>query len=171
MYKVTQRPRDIPIEIFKTPTGRGRGWGVRAKCDISKGKFIGIYTGELLYSQDRESRSDSDIGSSQGSVEDDYLLALDWDGADSWTVSSLRAGNWSRFINHSCEPNTRAYSVTCGELTFNQEELLYAAYVATCDIPAYTELTLDYRPSSWASSASEGRKKCRCGARQCRGYI
>ncbi|KAG6817367.1 hypothetical protein H0H87_009554 [Tephrocybe sp. NHM501043] len=40
--RVAQRPRDVPIEIFKTI---GRGWGVRSTMNIRRGKVLGIYTG------------------------------------------------------------------------------------------------------------------------------
>ena len=40
--RVAQRPRRIPIEIFKT---RECGWGVRSGVDIEEGRVLGIYTG------------------------------------------------------------------------------------------------------------------------------
>jgi len=43
--RVAQRPRDIPIEIFKT---RRCGWGARCTIGIPRGKVLGIYTGSVL---------------------------------------------------------------------------------------------------------------------------
>lgn len=43
--RVAQIPRDIPLQIFKTPS---HGWGVRAPVDIPKGKVLGYYTGYVL---------------------------------------------------------------------------------------------------------------------------
>jgi hypothetical protein len=40
--RVAQLPRDVPVDIFKTPN---RGWGVRAPVDIERGKVLGVYTG------------------------------------------------------------------------------------------------------------------------------
>ncbi|KAH9945584.1 hypothetical protein B0H21DRAFT_709290 [Amylocystis lapponica] len=40
--RVAQRPRDVPIEVFRTDAC---GWGVRATVDLVKGKVMGIHTG------------------------------------------------------------------------------------------------------------------------------
>ena len=40
--RVSQRPRKIPIDIFKTTD---RGWGARPLCDVRKGTVLGMYTG------------------------------------------------------------------------------------------------------------------------------
>ena len=40
--RISQRPRDIPVEVFKSS---GRGWGVRPLIDVKCGKVIGLYTG------------------------------------------------------------------------------------------------------------------------------
>jgi len=40
--RISQRPRDVPLEIFKT---QGKGWGVRASIDIVRGKVLGMYSG------------------------------------------------------------------------------------------------------------------------------
>ncbi len=45
--RVAQRPRDVPIEIFKTKTC---GWGARATVDVPRGKVLGIYTGYAILS-------------------------------------------------------------------------------------------------------------------------
>ncbi|KAJ7850471.1 hypothetical protein B0H13DRAFT_1644489, partial [Mycena leptocephala] len=40
--RVAQRPRRIPIEIFKTEK---RGWGVRTSNALVRGQVLGLYTG------------------------------------------------------------------------------------------------------------------------------
>jgi histone-lysine N-methyltransferase SUV39H len=40
--RVSQRPRDVPLEIFKT---QEKGWGVRTAIDIVRGKVLGMYSG------------------------------------------------------------------------------------------------------------------------------
>ena len=42
---VSRRPRDVSVEVFKT---HGRGWGVRARVAINRGKILGIYTGYVV---------------------------------------------------------------------------------------------------------------------------
>lgn len=50
----------------------------------------------------------------------------------------------------------------------------YVAFVASTDIPAGTELTIDYHPYAEADKkgkrAAKGRE-CRCGAEACRGWF
>jgi len=57
----------------------------------------------------------------------------------------------------------------------------YVAFAAVRDIPAGEELTIDYHPSAAeekAASTRHAKEKmlstgilCKCGARQCRGWI
>ncbi len=42
---VSRRPRDISVEVFKT---QGRGWGVRGRVAVNRGKVLGIYTGYVV---------------------------------------------------------------------------------------------------------------------------
>ncbi|KAJ7934902.1 hypothetical protein B0H13DRAFT_1518845, partial [Mycena leptocephala] len=56
------------------------------------------------------------------------------------------SGNWTRFINHSCAPNTKIIAVAYD--TMLEENLpYYLAFVATENIPPGIELTLDYNPA------------------------
>jgi histone-lysine N-methyltransferase SUV39H len=43
--RVAQKPRDVPLQIFKT---KHRGWGVRTPKALPKGKVIGIFTGSVV---------------------------------------------------------------------------------------------------------------------------
>jgi SET domain-containing protein len=60
-----------------------------------------------------------------------------------------------RYINHSCDPNT-----------FFRCTAERAEVYALRDIRKGEELTCDY-----GESQHEGKLPCRCGARNCRGYI
>jgi len=80
---------------------------VRAEIDIVKGKVLGVYTGLVIRRETAE-----------GPGIKDYLFDLDGkegddDGAgeNMYSVDSMTCGNWTRFINHSCDPNMRVYSV------------------------------------------------------------
>ncbi|KAG9053195.1 hypothetical protein FS842_008534 [Serendipita sp. 407] len=131
--RVAQRPRDVPLEIFKT---RRSGWGVRATQPIAKGKVIGVFTGDLIEDTD--------------DVVDHWSFDLDWLGGENkWRVSSKDCGNWSRFLNHSCYPNLRVYGVIYDCVWEDPTDVRHRlAFVATKDIEAYTELTIDYAPDS-----------------------
>ncbi|KAJ3783666.1 SET domain-containing protein [Lentinula aff. detonsa] len=119
--RVVSRGRKIPIALQKT---RRKGWGVFARCLIPKGTFIGIYSGELLGHEESEERAlkYDEFGRT-------YLFDIDW-----WyinqqhsknnsntntsqsqsqsrkpckhTVDAYHAGNFTRFLNHSCDPNS-----------------------------------------------------------------
>ncbi|KAA1468272.1 SET domain-containing protein [Dentipellis sp. KUC8613] len=97
-----------------------------------------------------------------------------------YTVDAYHEGNWSRFVNHSCEPNIQVFPV-CFD-TIPENNAPYLAYTALKDIPARTELTLDYNPGATEifarkkgkksmKSLPEGIKECLCGAERCRGYV
>ncbi|KAF8958465.1 hypothetical protein BDZ97DRAFT_1841573, partial [Flammula alnicola] len=172
--RVSQRPRDVPIEIFKTLR---RGWGVRSTIDIIRGKVLGIYTG----------RREADPAS-------EYCFDLDNDEAEDnesrprhgkFSVDSKREGNWTRFLNHSCSPNLEVYLVVHDKPPGTG--MPYIAFVATEDIPARTEFTFDYDPkvgkeialakSKWKKKGKppiiipEGSRLCFCESRECRGYL
>ncbi|KAI0727588.1 SET domain-containing protein [Fomitopsis betulina] len=160
--RVAQRPRDVPLEVFHTGQS---GWGVRATISIPIGKVLGVYTGKLVEYRDvaEEHRS--------------YIFDLDVCDPPSYSVDSYQHGNWSRFVNHSCEPNLQVYPVVWD--TVPELHQPYLAFVATTDIPARTELTIDYSPKLKAqpqkakgkTRAPDGAKPCRCGALQCRGWL
>lgn len=73
-----------------------------------------------------------------------------------YDLDGRTASNVARLINHSCAPNCRA-ETTRGRIWI----------LAKRDIPAGEELTFDY-----GFPYSEWRlHPCRCGARECVGYI
>ncbi|OAX38927.1 SET domain-containing protein [Rhizopogon vinicolor AM-OR11-026] len=172
--RVAQKPRDIPIEIFKT---RRCGWGARSTVRLPRGKVLGIYTGRLLRREDVDNLPAEHIG---------YVFDLDGteirgqhNAGAKFSVDSYDYGNWTRFINHSCAPNMKVFSVVFD--TIQEVNMPYVAFVAVRDIPAGEELTIDYDPSA-AEEISAGTRKekrkmsstallCKCGAGLCRGWI
>ncbi|KAF9010978.1 SET domain-containing protein [Hymenopellis radicata] len=109
--RVAQRPRQIPIEIFKT---KRCGWGARSSVSVNRGNVLGVYTGEVL---NREA--------AKRTKNPGYVFDLDWldnvdddDGADelTYSVESFKCGNWTRFMNHSCDPNVGVYMVSYDSL-------------------------------------------------------
>lgn len=74
---------------------------------------------------------------------------------DRTAIDASRNGDATAFINHSCEPNLFMRTVRGHVLFF-----------ALRDIKPGEELSLDY-----GESHHDGRKRCRCGARSCRGAI
>ncbi|KAK6971380.1 hypothetical protein R3P38DRAFT_3043955 [Favolaschia claudopus] len=173
--RVTQLPRTIPIEIFKTVE---RGWAARSAVPLVRGQVLGLYTGS-------RSTASKLIGADAA-----YIFQLDMDepqDADPslvYSVDAFRSGNWTRYINHSCSPNTAIIPVARGSA---HESLPYTlAFVATQDIVPLAELTLDYDPSeakTFARKKYRGKSRskilkrkrnqtpCKCGTLQCRGWL
>ncbi|KAG9318857.1 hypothetical protein JVU11DRAFT_963 [Chiua virens] len=155
--RVVQRPRDISIEIFET---KRCGWGARALEDIPKGKVLGTYTG-------RREEVDELPEEHHG-----YLFDLDStevrDSAnlgEKYSVNSYEYGNWTRFVNHSCSPNMCVYCVVYDTIPY--VNMPYVAFVASTNIVAGTELTIDYYP--FAEVDKKGKRpadgeSCRCGS-------
>ncbi|KAI0757427.1 hypothetical protein C8Q80DRAFT_100272 [Daedaleopsis nitida] len=172
--RVAQRPRDVPIQIFRT---HDCGWGARATVDVPRGKVLGIYTGLLI----RREEADGYEGDRKS-----YIFDLDvhegeddGDGHAKYSVDGYAHGNWTRFVNHSCEPNLQVVPVIWDTIPeFNQP---YLAFVATQDIPHHRELTIDYDPKGAEAARNskgkgraqkpEGARDCVCGMDSCRQWV
>lgn len=180
--RLVQKGRRVDLTIFKTAN---RGWGVYCNENLVVGEFIDVYLGEVLTNEEtsrREEAADADKGS--------YLYSLDKFVGDAnapseethYVVDGQYMGNATRFINHSCEPNCRQYTVSENKYDTSVYHLAFFAYE---DIPAGTELTFDYmdkdeeeeedvlRAREEARNDPENRDKrpCNCGAWKCRGYL
>uniref|UniRef100_E1BNH7 Nuclear receptor binding SET domain protein 3 n=1 Tax=Bos taurus TaxID=9913 RepID=E1BNH7_BOVIN len=69
-------------------------------------------------------------------------------------------GNYSRFMNHSCNPNCETQ-----KWTVNGD--VRVGLFALCDIPAGMELTFNYN----LDCLGNGRTECHCGADNCSGFL
>ena len=210
--RVVQKGRQIPLDIFKT-RNRGWGkpchlvhllrpritsmntrsltplsTGLRSPTRIRKGQFIDIYLGEVLTDADATHRENIFKG------KDSYLYSLDkFRGVDGepgflpdeelFVVDGQFMGNPTRFINHSCQPNCRQFTVS----NVRGDTKVYAlAFFALEDIPAWAELTFDYvdrEEDDEVEEVTEGNvgqlekekervaTRCLCGARGCRKFL
>ncbi|CUA67552.1 hypothetical protein RSOLAG22IIIB_13437 [Rhizoctonia solani] len=175
--KVLQQGRKHDITIRKT---KGKGWGVFAKEFIPAGRFIGIYTGELLT---------EGMASKRAPVYDEfgrtYMLNIDFQhitakrDAPAYAVDAFHAGNFTRYFNHSCEPNLQLSAYYCDDVDIQKP--LIALF--TCDdVKAGTELTFSYtgldvndeedrrKVRKIKKAGKDGAKvceKCLCGAPRC----
>jgi histone-lysine N-methyltransferase SUV39H len=180
--RVVQRGRRVPLTIFKTPN---QGWGVYCDEDLVQGEFIDTYLGEIITNEEADSREQAGSKDKQS-----YLYSLDKfvDDVDGLTqetcyvVDGQDMGGATRFINHSCEPNCRQYTVSYNK---NDPRIYDLAFFAIEDIPAGVELTFDYqdkdeveedvavrrREAALRDPANAGKQPCNCGARKCRGFL
>ncbi|KAJ7843982.1 hypothetical protein B0H14DRAFT_2585404 [Mycena olivaceomarginata] len=159
--RVAQRPRQIEVQIFKTES---RGWGTRLSRRINSPAAE-----RLIVSTPTSTRHQT------------KTLQKKAYSVDAFGCGSL--GNWTRFMNHSCSPNTQIISVVYDATP--QDNMPYLAFVATEDIPAHTELTFDYNPAhqtEWESkrlreksrskkNMGKNHTRCLCRTSNCRGWL
>lgn len=155
--RVTQRPKEIPLCLFKTPN---RGWGVKAVNNIPKGSFIIEYVGELIGQSEANSRSETA-----------YLFDLNVDNRNDnlyYTIDAFKYGNLSRFINHSCDPNARIWFVNnCHGDPKNQKLVFFSDRT----IAKGEEITIDYTGGNGRGEDLVEAIACSCGARACKKFI
>lgn len=141
--------------------------GLRCPQNIIKGQFIDLYLGEIITETELESRELATDGAPS------YIFSLDWfQQKDVYYVDSLNFGTPTRFLNHSCNPNCRVFTVI---LNHADKKVYGLAFFATRDIPAGTELNIDYNPQEAGKvyprpqpGDDAGVVLCQCGSRNCR---
>ncbi|KAJ5902783.1 hypothetical protein N7495_003311 [Penicillium taxi] len=121
-----------------------KGIGVRALCNIKKGDIIGEFTGEILPSH----APDYSNYALMGALGREELRHI-------YYVDPVFLGNWTRYINHSCEASTYFSPVVAGDR-------VVMVAIAERDIGFHEELTIDYGPGYWS-----GSRVCYCGSKNC----
>jgi SET domain-containing protein len=107
------------------------GYGVFATSKISELSFIGEYTGVV-----RKRRF-------WGEFSNDYVFSYSIEPHDTpWVIDAREKGNFTRFINHSYEPNLTAKWIISGgvaHIILFANRLIYPG----------EQLTYDYGPKYW----------------------
>lgn len=83
----------------------------------------------------------------------------------SYVCDAKRYGNFTRFINHSCEPNVigiKSYT------THQDTRFPYIAFFTNCYLPANSELTLNYGDNYWLIKCKRDAVHCLCKKESCR---
>ncbi|XP_074251887.1 histone-lysine N-methyltransferase NSD2 isoform X2 [Saimiri boliviensis] len=137
-------------KIIKTD---GKGWGLVAKRDIRKGEFVNEYVGEVIDEEECMARIKH---AHENDITHFYMLTIDKDRI----IDAGPKGNYSRFMNHSCQPN-------CETLKWTVNGDTRVGLFAVCDIPAGTELTFNYNLDCLGNE----KTVCRCGASNCSGFL
>lgn len=150
LNKRFQKSQSAKVEVFKT---RKKGWGLRAITELPANSFIMEYVGEVVRSKEFRSRVKK---YTKQKIKHHYFMALRSDEIIDATVK----GNFTRFINHSCEPNceTQKWTVN-GDLRIG--------FFTIKDLQPGDEITFDYQFQRYGRKA----QKCYCEAPSCRGYI
>jgi uncharacterized protein len=128
------------LHVARSPV---HGFGVFADEVIPAAKRIIEYAGERIARREAVLRWDARRAS--------YLFRLD----SYWRIDGAVGGSGAEFVNHSCDPNTKAVM---------RRSRIH--FVSTRRISRGEELTLDYK-----YSPDLERLPCRCGARTCRGAM
>uniref|UniRef100_A0A8C6LVT5 Nuclear receptor binding SET domain protein 2 n=1 Tax=Nothobranchius furzeri TaxID=105023 RepID=A0A8C6LVT5_NOTFU len=137
-------------KIIKTP---GKGWGLISLRDVKKGEFVNEYIGELIDEEECRARIKS---AHENNITNFYMLTIDKDRI----IDAGPKGNYSRFMNHSCQPNCETQKWTVNGDT-------RVGLFAVCDIPAGTELTFNYNLDCLGNE----KTVCRCDAPNCSGFL
>ncbi|XP_074143359.1 histone-lysine N-methyltransferase NSD3 isoform X5 [Sminthopsis crassicaudata] len=137
-------------EVIKTES---RGWGLRTKRNIKKGEFVNEYVGELIDEEECRLRIKH---AHENNITNFYMLTVTKDRI----IDAGPRGNYSRFMNHSCNPNCETQ-----KWTVNGD--VRVGLFALCDIPAGVELTFNYN----LDCLGNGRTECHCGADNCSGFL
>lgn len=145
-----QRHLVAQVEPFMT---QKKGWGVKAKQLIKKGSYILEYVGEVVSIHEYEQRMRTDY------KDDIHYYCLHLNGQ--LVIDSHKAGNDSRYINHSCQPN-------CEVQKWAVNGIYRMALYAKADIECDEELTYDY---NFAPFNIHEKQVCMCESTQCRGVI
>ncbi|XP_051508116.1 histone-lysine N-methyltransferase NSD2-like isoform X2 [Myxocyprinus asiaticus] len=131
----------------------GKGWGLLSMRDIKKGEFVNEYVGELIDEEECRARIKY---AQENDIMHFYMLTIDKDRI----IDAGPKGNFSRFMNHSCQPNCETQKWTVNGDT-------RVGLFAVCDIPVGTELTFNYNLDCLGNE----KTVCRCGAPNCSGFL
>jgi histone-lysine N-methyltransferase SUV39H len=169
--KNVQFGRQVEVEIFRSSDGRG--WGLRCGEDLHEGQFIDTYRGEVITDAEATRRENA-----SSKAKASYLYSLDkfaesegLDEKDLYVVDGEFMGGPTKFINHSCEPNCRQYTVSYNK---HDPRVYDIAFFACRFIPKGEELTFDYLDKDEDEPMKEPGKDatpCLCGAKKCRKWL
>jgi hypothetical protein len=132
-----------------------RGFGLRAVSDIADGALVIEYIGEVIDEANMIERM-TDQRKFSPNDHDFYIMELD----SGFYVDGKIKGNYSRYINHSCDPN-------CELQRWIVQGTMRIGIFAIKDIKAGEALSYDYQ----FDTREENIFKCYCESSNCRGTM
>lgn len=108
-----------PVQVFRTPDGKNNG--LKACCDFEKGIAVGEFIGQVT----------------SGLANLDVMVGQ----TTSYQIWQGRQGNYTRFINHSCHPNSEYERF----VWLGTERIV----LVSKGIKAGEEITVDYSDVYW----------------------
>ena len=175
-WKATTQDWQDYFELRRTDD---RGIGVYTRRIFKKGCVLGWYAGEIVTSASSHSNNDylmeMPIGIASAPMSS-YISDSDYEeqapalppssesssmeyvaGAGTVMIDASTKGNWTRFINHSCDHYTEFRMRRVGHMRIMAVE-------AVKDIPAEVELTVSYGEDYYGPNT---KKHCYCGTARC----
>ncbi|MCJ1250770.1 hypothetical protein MMC30_007998 [Trapelia coarctata] len=150
------------MELYHYNKYGARGTGIRTLQKIKKNTVLGEYLGEIV-----PSPAAYPLGPNDEKAFRDFDTVYAWDlpvvspvntsKLSLGTVASGTYGNWTRYVNHSCEPSLK----TSFEVIGNKVRILYRALQA---IEPFEELTTHYGDYYFTEA-----RVCQCGTDNCEG--
>ena len=129
---------DLPRESYYyiRYINRYLGYGVYAARTIPALTYLGEYTGVVKRRRNRKNRFN------------DYVFSYDLCGKSTrWCIDAQEKGNFTRFLNHSDQPNLTSRWVI-------REGITHIIFFSNSLIPAGTQLTYCYGPWYWRSRSN-----------------
>jgi hypothetical protein len=140
---------------FEVFSEENMGLGLRAMENVSKGTLVIEYIGEIIDDEEMNRRMNHQHEFNPYD-KDYYVMQL----TNDFYVDGKKEGNFSRFINHSCDPN-------CELQRWNVNNKTRIAIVAIKDIAEGEPFSYDYQ----FETQQEDTFKCYCKTSKCRGTM
>ncbi|XP_055337814.1 histone-lysine N-methyltransferase SETD2-like [Paramacrobiotus metropolitanus] len=145
-----QRREYVKLKVFKTEM---KGWGIRTETKLAANQFICEYVGEILDERQFKKRQKE---YHKENIQHHYFMALN----NEEVIDATKKGNFTRFTNHSCDPNSETQKWTVnGQLRIG--------FFTLRAVSAGEEITFDYQFERYGKKA----QRCYCGSPLCRGFI
>jgi uncharacterized protein len=148
------RPSAASEPLFELLPSPIQGRGAFALRELPKDTRLIEYTGERITQEEANARYDDEAMERHHT----FLFSLE----DDVVIDGGQGGNDSRFFNHSCEPNCKAY-IEDGRIFLYTERHIWPG----------EELVYDYSFERAPDMTEEDERRyvCRCGSPFCRGTI
>jgi SET domain len=127
------------------------GTGVRALQRFPGNAVLAEYVGDIYPSENHAIYGDATYVLAQRRVQ------KDGSNKDAMKIDPIVRGNWTRYINHSCSPNTEFLVHSCGD------KMLMCVKVRNEPIELGEEITVHYGKDYFIKQ----RLACRCGQDSC----
>jgi SET domain-containing protein len=121
MNQRIRQKKNAPVQVVSTPFS---GFGLITEVDLAQGSFVAEYVGELITEAEKKRRLEVMIEMQEKNF---YFMSL----SNNIYIDAFPAGNKSRFMNHSCDPN-------CITKTISVDGVKHIGIFAIRDIPKVT---------------------------------